>query len=220
MTDLYKEELIQKFIDEELQGEEIGVFKNLYQNDPEFAREVKLATDTDIALKTLSRIALKRRQEKLREPVPIQKYFLIAASVIIIAGLGGGGYWYFSNRNITSDRIFASNFSPPDSYTRGVEIGLNMQKPDTNSTQAEWFHYSIYLIQKQEYHHAIEILAELIRQKPNLYLDQSEWYLSLCYLKTKQLELAREHFNRIIANNTSYSSDAEEIIRQMDRITH
>jgi len=217
MNDLYKKELIRKFLDEELQGEEIDTFKTLFQTDPEFAREVKLATDTDIAFKTLSRIALQQRKEQLREPIPIQRYFLIAASIVIIVGLGGGGYWYFSNRYVISDRLFASYFKPPESFTRGIERGFEQQQPDTRSTQAERFHYSIYLIQKQEYNQAIEILAELIQEKPNLYPDQSEWYLALCYLKTKQLELAREHFEHLIADNTRFSSDATEIIRQLDR---
>ena len=46
-----------------------------------------------------------------------------------------------------------------------------------------------------------------------MYIDQAEWYLGLCYVKTGQNQLAREQFKEIARSNSFYSKDARKIKR-------
>ena len=57
---------------------------------------------------------------------------------------------------------------------------------------------------------------EIIKDNNNLFIDQAEFNLALCYLATNKIEKASIHFQLIIDNNTAYSEKAQEILNDIN----
>jgi hypothetical protein len=53
----------------------------------------------------------------------------------------------------------------------------------------------------------------VINDKNNLYIDQAQWYLALCYLNTNETDKAKQLFKSIENENGLYKNDAKKIIR-------
>lgn len=65
-----------------------------------------------------------------------------------------------------------------------------------------------------EYRKAIGHYQNVIDEKDNLFIEQAEWYMALCYLKTDNQARAYSIFNQILDKNGYYSKDAQEIMKK------
>lgn len=67
--------------------------------------------------------------------------------------------------------------------------------------------------EEKKYPEAKQSFGKVIEDKDNLYIDQAQWYLALCYLNTSEKEKAIKLL-KIIGNESSiYKNDANKIIR-------
>lgn len=58
----------------------------------------------------------------------------------------------------------------------------------------------------------------VINHKDNLYIDEAEWFLALCYLKTNDLDNARVHFDQVAMNDRSNKQEeAQRIVKKLNR---
>jgi len=57
---------------------------------------------------------------------------------------------------------------------------------------------------------------KVIDHNDNLFIEQAEWYLALCYLKTGEQEKASLRFGKIITDNSLYKRNAEDILNKLD----
>lgn len=65
---------------------------------------------------------------------------------------------------------------------------------------------------------AEESFETVILHEDNLYVDQADWFLALCYLKTNDLDNARLQFDRIASNDHSFKQDeARRILKKLNR---
>ncbi|MBN2805618.1 MAG: tetratricopeptide repeat protein [Prolixibacteraceae bacterium] len=71
----------------------------------------------------------------------------------------------------------------------------------------------------EEYRKAISYYQNVINEKDNLFIEQAEWYMALCYLKTDHQSKAYSIFNQILDKNGYYSKDAQEIMKKQKKIT-
>ncbi|MEI8225392.1 MAG: hypothetical protein WCG82_05640 [Bacteroidota bacterium] len=55
----------------------------------------------------------------------------------------------------------------------------------------------------------------LINNNNNLYIDQAQWYLALCYVKTDEREKAIQQLEIIKKEGGIYRNDAKKIIRKL-----
>ena len=55
----------------------------------------------------------------------------------------------------------------------------------------------------------------IIEDNDNLFVDQAEWYLGLCYLKLNDTEKAIIQFSKISQSNSTYKIRSEEIIKNI-----
>ncbi|MFA9389833.1 MAG: tol-pal system YbgF family protein [Prolixibacteraceae bacterium] len=69
--------------------------------------------------------------------------------------------------------------------------------------------------QLNEFNFAIHSYQKVIDEKDNLFIEQAEWYMALCYLRTDESKKAYSTFNKIITNNGYYKKDAKEIIKKL-----
>jgi lipopolysaccharide biosynthesis regulator YciM len=76
------------------------------------------------------------------------------------------------------------------------------------------FLLGISFIEVQNYSEAIKNLAYVIDQNSGI-IQQAEWYLALCYIKTRKTAQANLMLNRIIDENNCYKQLASEILKKI-----
>jgi hypothetical protein len=67
----------------------------------------------------------------------------------------------------------------------------------------------------KKYREAKQSFGMVIDDNNNLYVDQAEWYLALCYLQTDENDKAMKLFEIIRNEGGFYSKDAKKYIRKM-----
>jgi len=67
--------------------------------------------------------------------------------------------------------------------------------------------------EEKKYPEAKQSFGRVIDDKNNLYIDQAEWYLALCYLNTNERDKAKELFRAISNESGIFQADAKKIIR-------
>jgi tetratricopeptide (TPR) repeat protein len=67
----------------------------------------------------------------------------------------------------------------------------------------------------KKYPEAKSSFKNVIDDNNNLFIDQAQWYLSLCYLKTGEKEMAASLLKVVKENNSIYSNDAKRILRKL-----
>jgi len=67
----------------------------------------------------------------------------------------------------------------------------------------------------ENYNKANNSFTKVIDQNDNLFIEQAEWYLALCYLKTGEQEKAHLQFGKIITDNSLYKEEAEDILNKL-----
>ncbi len=69
--------------------------------------------------------------------------------------------------------------------------------------------------ENKKYPEAKQSFGNVIADNNNLYIDQAEWYLALCYIKTNDKVKAVQQLETIINENGIYRNDAKKIIRKL-----
>jgi hypothetical protein len=67
--------------------------------------------------------------------------------------------------------------------------------------------------EEKKYPEAKQSFGKVIDDKNNLYIDQAQWYLALCYLNTNETDKAKQLFKLIGKEDGIYKNDAKKIIR-------
>ena len=65
---------------------------------------------------------------------------------------------------------------------------------------------------------AINEYKTVVDHNENLFVEQAEWYMSLCLIKEGNKQLASEQLNTIVANNGYYKKDAKALLRKIKYI--
>jgi tetratricopeptide (TPR) repeat protein len=166
-----------------------------------------------------------------------QKIILVAGFVLVIglsivfnekySTLSGDNifasyYQPFKTPKISHVRVFYSNnkldralqFYNNGNYQNAILELKMLIKSDTANSSVH-FLLGISLIENGEYQGAIKNLIYVVDQNDNFSLiEPAEWYLALCYLKTKQKEDAISLFNDL-ANKYYYQNKAEDILKKI-----
>jgi tetratricopeptide (TPR) repeat protein len=87
-------------------------------------------------------------------------------------------------------------------------------KTDAGNMAAHFF-AGIALIEIRDYDKAIENLLFVISKKDMAYIEHSEWYLALCYLKKNETSKAVTMLKTIADNNSYYKTRALELLKQL-----
>jgi tetratricopeptide (TPR) repeat protein len=78
-----------------------------------------------------------------------------------------------------------------------------------------YFLLGISEMENNHFDNAINILNELCESKSNLYLDHSQWYLALCYVKTGNYDGAANKLQAIINSGSYYKSKARKVLKKI-----
>jgi tetratricopeptide (TPR) repeat protein len=77
------------------------------------------------------------------------------------------------------------------------------------------FIYGVSEMENQNFNGAISSFRKIIEHDNNLYLDKAQWYISLCYLKTGDLNETTRHLDAIINSESIYKVKAKRLLRKI-----
>lgn len=239
-------ELIHKFLDNELSEDEARLFKEKYKEDPSFKEEVNSQAQLWISLDAASGISrkviterphlrkfLQNRPQKAKEiqgPMNMKSFYRYAAIIIPLLAFGII-LLMLANPQPSMENLYASYYKAPvnnlhkgnaEEKTAGFALLLESidrsseRRIDSLREASDYFHFGIYCMDNQYFREAIYAFNRLISSGEKMYLEESEWYLGLCYLKTGRKEDALRIFSGIAAaNGHKFQSESGELIKKI-----
>jgi hypothetical protein len=232
---------IQEYLDGNLSGPELSAFEQLMQNDHNLAAEVKSLRQMEHNLRGLGYQELKSEVSQWESDYKTRSkksqrhtYLAIAASLAIFTLVG---YFAFYTSVDTND-LYAIYYSPyPDMIiSRGEVTGSEQQLTfgmqaynDKNyvaastliegylaqggSNKSAYLYLAISQLETGSFDKA-EGNFKIAAEDPN-FVQQSDWYRALLYLKQDRLELARTTLKEIAGNDNHYKhKDAESLLNR------
>jgi tetratricopeptide (TPR) repeat protein len=161
------------------------------------------------------------------------RYAAVLAGLILI-----GGITLFSGKNLSNEKImkqYYKVYEPPTSQRSAQSVAdadftLAIEFYNTHDYEKAEILFNKVLEKKpndmqtvllkgvsnfeeKKYPEAKQSFGKVIDDKNNLYVDQAQWYLALCYLNTDETEKAKQLFKTIGKENGIYKDDAKKIIR-------
>ncbi len=197
-------DLIHKYLENDLNTEEVILFKNYLASNNEFAKEVKRFTDIKIALKTASAARLKI--EKKTKVVRLSwTKIAYAASVLIVISLGSY-FIYNPSKPSSHQQLYAQYFENP--FTENNEWTTRSGFSDNELKAINDLESAISQMEKENFNQAIIILESFNHQDHTFIMNDVEWYLALAYLHIGKPEKAKELLGIILNSNSKYSKKA------------
>jgi len=237
--------LIEKYFSKKISKEELSEFNHLYEKNPEFKQEVdflndlKTVSETEYDAQFKNQLASFESEFTAQEKRSFAKYLkpLIAVAAILAIVLSIN---FFVNLSINEDALFTTYFEPSKnvsspivrSETEGTILNnafiayseMNykqaiplFKKAYQDSKNSELLFYegnSLLAIGDTE--NAIEKFEEHLKYSDVL-TNRSHWYLALAYVKTKQLDNAKQEL-KVYLNSieTFKKAEATSLLEQLD----
>lgn len=163
----------------------------------------------------------------------IGKKFLLAASVILFIVILSVLYFIStpaSNENLYSQfynkydacYVTRSGSSSTDELIVAIQLYDKKQYQDAisqfneiikkdNKNSAAHFFIGVSYMETKEFDKAIKSLNIVLAQKDTAFLEHAEWYLALCYLKTNQIQQAKNIIDQIKSSDSYYRGFATDL---------
>lgn len=74
----------------------------------------------------------------------------------------------------------------------------------------------ISYMEEEKYQKATNSFNHIITNKDNLFIEQAKWYLSMCYVKTENVEKAKLVLNEIIEEDSYYKGQAKKVLKDLN----
>jgi hypothetical protein len=160
----------------------------------------------------------------------------IAASLILLLGITGllsrhssqgELYQKFYNKyetagivrsaNSTADQTLNSAMQKYEDqdYEAALSLFSEVISNDQNN-MAGHFYAGVALQETGKYQNAIQEYQTVIIDKDNLFIEQAQWYIGLCYLQTNENKKAYKQFRNIAENKGFYQAKAQAILKKME----
>ena len=240
-------EYVERYLDGKLKDGDLWEFKVNLEKDKELARELKLQqelremlidTDKMQVRNTINEIFSKSTNINLFS----QKWKLqaIAAAVVIMMLVGGGLLFnHMQSPGSSNMAIYEEYFNVDEelftvraggevnnsnALTKGLEAynnsdfetALSLFNKNSDNMAAKLYAGFSYM-ELEKFDKAEITFKEIITNNNNLFIDQAEFNLALCYVATDNLADAKLLLTTIINGKTAYSSKAQELLRDIER---
>jgi tetratricopeptide (TPR) repeat protein len=164
------------------------------------------------------------------------KYAAVIAGILVIGSIA-----LFSGKNLTSEEIIDQYYKAYEPITNqrslltesNNDLDLAMEYYSAHDFKNAAILFSKVVIsnpkdmqstllngisnfENKEYPEAKQSFGNVIDDNNNLYIDQAEWYLALCYLNTNELVKAKQLFEAIVKEEGIYKNGARKILRKMN----
>jgi len=243
----YNKKILQ-FFTEELSQEERQELALEAANDSNVAEDLKLQqeilytiannNDDDLdfrkQLEEVGNEFLEEEHEEVKKPSIRINYWLAAASVVVVIGVGSY-LGLLRDANYGGSQAFIEYYSPYgtdmtvrghdesdlfvkaiDSYQSG-DITYAIESFESLSSDNEelaGFFLGLCHIELGNIEIAKAKLLET-KKKAIFYEDQIDWYLALCYVKQQEYEQAELMLTQILTSGNQYASEAKELLGKL-----
>jgi len=204
-------DLIHKYLENNLSQEEITVFKDKFNTNSEFAKEVKRYTDIGIALRTASSYRLRSGKKAKIIKISWMK-MAVAASLALLIGLGGFFTWR-SLQQPMHQKLYASYYDNP--LENDKELIARSEISQADSKSFDKFVRAIELMEQKQFNKAIELLESINNIEDERLMDEVEWYLALSYLRADEKQKAIDLLTYILNSNSVHSHAARNIYNEL-----
>jgi hypothetical protein len=159
----------------------------------------------------------------------------VAASLILLLGITGilsrqssqeDIYQKFYNKyeatgivrsaNLTANKTLSEalqKFENQD-FNAAIDLFSEVINRDQNNMVGH-FYTGVSLQETGKYQNAIKEYETVIIDKDNLFTEQAEWYIGLCYLQTNENKKAYQQFKKIAKNEGFYQQKAQSILSKI-----
>jgi len=242
-------ETIEKYIDGELEGEELLNFEELLSTDQDIKRDYELSMEINHSILEKDVMALRETMEYMYEdeakvqriPTVFTKrrfYYAAASAALLVAA--GGLTQRLMNPNLDSENVFSKYYAPYDvtvTYRSGntevdrilIHALERYEEEDydqalvlfeevlesRNNDMAVNLYSGISYMEEEKYQKATNSFNHIISNNDNLFIEQAKWYLSMCYLKTDNIEKAEAVLHEIIEEDSFYKKQARKVLRDL-----
>jgi len=170
----------------------------------------------------------------------INGWYLMAASIVLVALIGSIYIVLLKNTGYTNTDLYNMYYEPYEvvinvrsgntaTNNLFIQALLRYQDQDysgallifekiieTDSTNAACnFYTGVSFMETSKYLKASKSFNSVIKQNDNLFIEQAEWYLGLCYLKTNKIALAESIFRKISSGNSFYKDKAGSLLQNL-----
>ena len=224
---------------------ELGSNKNL-ADEIELIRNIDLALKESEVMQlrnNLQNIAAKNASEKQTELSFISRFKArrvilssVAASLILLMGIAGlltrqasqdmlyqkfytayqiPGNSRSANESADKTLIVAMQKFDNQDYNATIDLLKGVTSRNQNNIVAH-FYTGAALQETGKYQDAINEYQWVINDRDNLFIEQAQWYIGLCYLQTNENKKAYKQFRKIAENQGFYQQKAQAILRKMN----
>jgi tetratricopeptide (TPR) repeat protein len=158
----------------------------------------------------------------------------VAAAIILLLGITGllskqmsqgEIYQKFYTKYETSGIVRSANLTANQTLTEALQkfdnqeyqaaLNLFSQVIDNDQNNMVGHFYSgIALQETGKYKNAIKEFETVTIDKDNLFTEQAEWYMALCFLQTNENKKAYKQFKKIAEKEGFYQQKAKAILRK------
>lgn len=166
----------------------------------------------------------------------IKWYYSAAAGVALLTGIAA--LLYFMLRMPLNERLYSENFGiysfaersdAPDAATKfdqalALYNSENYEEAwaaakEVNSSSRSYitalFIQGISAMKINKHDDAVIAFDKIIKDNSTRYVERSEWYLALCYLKKEDMAKANALFKKIAEGNGFFRNKAKEILNRI-----
>lgn len=235
----FKEAVLERYLAGELAGEELSDFEKLLLVDESLAAELRFQNEVFEAILDEKKNSLRATLNNIHKGRSIKQRFRIyswktqsIAATILVTVLLGGSLLF---NNSTEQKLYDQYFQPETTILTvrsagapitAIEKGMNLYELEEYEKAITAFSsdndnllgklYSGYsFMHLERYNFAEEQFIAILNNQNNLLIDQAEWNLGLCYLKTGEADKAKNIFDHIANTQTNYKNKALELLNEM-----
>jgi len=136
----------------------------------------------------------------------------IAATLAFLVVFTGYFAWKNMNKPLHY-KLYANYYSNPFDEENRVLARSETIQADGESWES--FAMAIHLMEQNEFHKSAEILESINYVEDDILMDEIDWYLALCYLRTGNVVVAKDLFLEILNSDSVHSSAARSIYEEL-----
>lgn len=235
---------VEKYLEGKLKDGDLWEFKVKLENDSDLADELRFQQELNETLSNSYKMQVRRTLNRAYFSTSYVYSFAskwklqAAAAAVVIMILAGGGlmFNYLQNSNPGNLALYEQYFDTNnDIFTvRAGESNLNNSIEDgMNAYNDNDYLQAIMLFNEHSENMAANLYAgfsfmklsdfenaeykfnKIIKDDNNLFIDQAEFNLALCFVATNNLEKATQMLNKIVKEKTVYSENAEKLLSEI-----
>ena len=119
-----------------------------------------------------------------------------------------------ADNELNSDLVLAMRFYENREYNEALKLFERILVNDPSRIGVN-FYSGVSQMEIENYELAGKSFDKVIDDRYNMYIEQAEWYLSLCYIITGQDENAAHLLEKIINDNSFYRKEARSMLKKL-----